>query len=551
MMNRYTADKRLRSDDAYSPDEQPDRRPERAVIAYTARCRQAFSGVPVIIGGIEASLRRAAHYDYWSDAVRRSVLLDSKADLLHYGSGERSIVEVAHRLAGGTPIAEIRDVPGTVFCRKTTLAVDGEIRLPSFDEVAADGEAFCQAERLLHRQVHSGEGHTLVQACGDRDVCILPPTAPLTTEEIDGVYELPYTRRPHPSYGQARIAAWETTRFSVVIHRGCYGGCSFCSLGCHQGPVIQSRSEESILGEIERIRDTVPGFSGMIADLGGPSANMYRTRCRRPADAPPCKRFSCLYPSICKLLDPDHAPLIRLYRKARELRGVKKVLIGSGIRFDLALQSPAYVRELVEHHVGGYLKIAPEHICPGPLAHMQKPGLDVYERFKALFEKLSREVGKEQYLIPYLIAAHPGTSDDDMVEMALWLKRNQTHVDQVQTFIPSPMTFATAMYLTGRNPLTPGFEKVPFVPRDLPTRRLYKALLRYHDANNWPLLRRALKAMGREDLIGNGKSHLVPTWQPPGTGDRPEGARKAGKSAPRNDDRKSRPPRNNPGRRQH
>jgi uncharacterized radical SAM protein YgiQ len=525
MLNHYTADRRIRSNDAYSPNDLPGKRPDRAVIAYTARCRQAYADVPVIIGGIEASLRRAAHYDYWSDAVRRSVLLDAKADLLLYGNAERAVVEVAHRLAAGARIGSITDLRGTVFARKAGDLPADELRLPSFEEVSRDPQAFCRAERLLHLHNRPEDAQTLVQGCADRDVCIRPVPVSLTTEELDALYELPYTRSPHPGYAGARIPAFEPTRFSIVIHRGCYGGCSFCSLGCHQGPVIQSRSEDSIVREVECIRNQTAGFPGVISDLGGPSANMYRTRCLRPAGSAPCPRSSCLYPSICAKLETSHEHLIKLYRRIRELPGVKKALIGSGIRLDLALRSPAYIRELTRHHVGGYLKIAPEHICPGPLAYMQKPGREVYERFMAEFACQSREAGKQQYLIPYFIAAHPGTSDGDMVELALWLKHSGIHVDQVQTFIPSPMTMAAAMYHTGFNPLREPFEKVEWVPRDLTTRRLHKALLRYHDANNWPMLRKALTRMGREECIGNAKRHLVPLWQPAGTGNRPEGVR--------------------------
>jgi uncharacterized radical SAM protein YgiQ len=527
MINRYTADRRIRSDDAYSPDEQPGKRPDRAVIAYTARCRQAYGDVPIILGGIEASLRRAAHYDYWSDAVRRSVLLDAKADLLLYGNAERAVVEVAHRLASGESIEKITDVRGTVFSRKAGAIHDDETRIASFEESGADPVAFSRSERILHQFSRPENSQTIVQQSGDRDVCIRPAPLPLATAELDRIYELPYTRMPHPAYGTARIAAWETTRFSIVIHRGCYGGCSFCSLGCHQGPVIQSRSIPSVLREIGQIRDTVAGFTGVIADLGGPSANMYNTRCTRPEGSPLCRRFSCLHPSICKNLATDHTALIELYRKARALPGVKKVLIGSGIRFDLALLSESYIRELVQHHVGGYLKIAPEHICQGPLELMQKPGVESYEKFRIAFERFSREAGKEQYLIPYLIAAHPGTTDNDMLALALWLKQTKTHVDQVQTFIPSPMTLSSAMYYTGLNPLQEPFVKIAALAKDLQTRRLHKAFLRYHDANNWPTLRRALKAMGREDLIGAAKKQLIPLWQPLGTGDRPEGTRRS------------------------
>jgi len=527
MINRYTADGRKRSDDAYTPDDEAGRRPDRAVIVYANRCREAFPEVPIVLGGVEASLRRVAHYDYWSDKVRRSVLLDAKADLLCYGNAERAVVEIAHRLAAKALVGEIRDVLGTAFVCRAGEHSGPVVRLPSFEEVSSDPEAFLAASKLLQTAAHEqqDDGAVLLQRHGDREVCILPRPAPLSTPEMDRVYELPYTRMPHPVYAGKRLTAHEMIRFSVTILRGCFGGCSFCSLACHEGPIIQSRSEPSILREIERIRDTAEGFSGIISDLGGPTANMYRLDCQHPRGR--CQRWSCLFPRICAHLDKSHAPLIRLYRKARALPGIKKILVSSGVRYDLAVCSPEYVRELVQHHVGGYLKIAPEHIAETPLGLMQKPGLQSYERFRTLFDKFSAEAGKEQYLVPYLIAAHPGCSDMDMVEIACWLKKNDLRPDQVQTFLPSPMSLSTAMYHTGLNPLSRGSaapEEI-FVPRGLKTRRLQKAFLRYHDAENWPLLREALQRMEREDLIGNGERHLIPTFQPRGTGLRPEGAR--------------------------
>ncbi len=518
MVNRYTADGRRRSDDAYSPDEQPDLRPDRALIAYCNRCHQAFGGVPIVIGGIEASLRRVAHYDYWSDKVRRSILLDSKADMLIYGNAERAVVEVAHRLAAGEEIANIKDVRGTAFARPTYETGPEIVRLPTYEIVARDPLEFARATRLVFDEADPVHGRALVQKHAQRDVFIMPPAMPLSTKELDQTYELPFTRCPHPAYKNARLKAWEMIRYSVTIMRGCFGGCSFCALACHAGPIIQSRSEESILREIEQVRDTVPGFSGIISDLGGPTANMYRQGCKRDDHQKKCRRLSCLYPSICDQLETSHQPLIKLYRRARNLRGIKKILIGSGVRYDLALCSPEYVKELAAHHVGGYLKVAPEHICPGPLAHMQKPDIKHFERFQALFEKHSRKASKKQYLVPYFIAAHPGTSDEDMLELAVWLKKHDFRIDQVQTFLPTPMSLATAMYHSGINPTKPikdGGVKVT-VPRGLKARRLHKAFLRYHDPVNWPLLRKALKRMDRQDLIGNGERHLVPGWQ--GTG---------------------------------
>ena len=575
MVNRYTADRKIRSDDAYTPGGRGGSRPDRSVLVYAQRCREAFPNVPLILGGIEASLRRIAHYDYWSDTVRRSVLLDAKADLLVYGNGERQIVDIAHRLAAGETLQSITDVRGTVFvlpqqpegwteidsqdidapgrvdahpdpyaaradgrdCSDTATAV-GEavvqfrpraridrarsvIRMPAYEAVKNDPALYAHASRVLHLETNPGNARALVQRHGNRDVWLNPPPMPLSTGELDQIFELPYTRQPHPRYGGERIPAYEMIRFSVNIMRGCFGGCTFCSITEHEGRIIQSRSEDSIVREIETIRDTVPGFTGVISDVGGPTANMYRLTCKSPKIEAACRRPSCVYPGICSNLKTDHAPLIRLYRRVRELPGIKKVLVASGLRYDLAVSSPEYVRELVTHHVGGYLKIAPEHTEDGPLAKMMKPGMGAYSEFKALFDKYSQQAGKEQYLIPYFIAAHPGTTDKDMLNLALWLKRNGFRADQVQTFLPSPMATATAMYYSGRNPLQRirRNSELVAIPRGLKMRRLHKAFLRYHDANNWPLLREALKRMGRADLIGNGKRHLVPAWQPKGTGD--------------------------------
>jgi len=582
MVNRYTSDRRIRSDDAYTPGGEPGRRPDRSVLVYAQRAREAYSDSPIIIGGIEASLRRIAHYDYWSDKVRRSVLVDSKADLLIFGNAERAIVEVTHRLARREPIAEIRDVRGTAFLSRgvpagwveidstdvdapahatprpdtgqaptACAAVSGPegpvpahedgrreggtakvvtfhrrpphlnrertlVRLPSFEQVSDDPVLYAHASRVFHLETNPGNARPLVQAHGDRDVWLNPPPFPLTTPELDRVYGLPYARRPHSAYGVARIPAWEMIRFSINIMRGCFGGCTFCSITEHEGRIIQSRSEASILREIEEIRDHTPGFTGTISDLGGPTANMWRLACRDLKIESACRRLSCVYPDICRNLGTDHGPLIRLYRKARQLPGIKRVLIASGLRYDLAVRSPEYIRELATHHVGGYLKIAPEHTEEGPLSKMMKPGIGTYHRFKTLFDRFSKEAGKEQYLIPYFIAAHPGTTDEDMLNLALWLKRNGFRPDQVQAFLPTPMAIASAMYHTGRNPIrqvTRTSEPVAVV-RKLKQRRLHKAFLRYHDPKNWPLLRDALKSMGRADLIGNGRRHLVPTWQP-------------------------------------
>jgi uncharacterized radical SAM protein YgiQ len=538
MVNRYTADRKIRSDDAYTPDNEAGRRPDRSVIVYAQRAREAFSDVPIVLGGIEASLRRAAHYDYWSDTVRRSVLLDSKADLLGYGNGERQIVEIAHRLAAKEPVAGITDVRGTAFARSRVpedwIELDAThidspsapnppaarertvVRLPSYERVADDPVLYAHAARTLHLETNPGNARALVQRHGERDVWINPPPLPLTTKELDAVYELPYQRVPHPAYAGAKIPAYEMIRFSIAIQRGCFGGCTFCSITEHEGRIIQSRSEESVLREIETVRDHTPGFTGVVSDLGGPTANMYRLHCREKEIEAACRKPSCVFPDVCQNLVTSHTHLVGLYRRARQVPGVKKVLIGSGVRYDLAIESPEYVKELVAHHVGGYLKIAPEHLREGPLSKMMKPGMASYYRFKELFEKYSKEAGKEQYLIPYFIAAHPGTSDEDMLELALWLKRNHFRADQVQAFLPTPMTLAAAMYHSGKNPLhkvTRASEDV-VVPKGLKQRRLQKAFLRYHDPDNWPMLRAALRQMGRADLIGPGTQQLIPAYQP-------------------------------------
>ena len=543
MVNRYTSDRRLRHNDAYTPNAEGAKRPDRAVIIYSQRCREAYRETPIIIGGIEASLRRIAHYDYWSDQVRRSILMDAKADLLLYGNAERALVEVAHRTANGEAPRAMHNVRGTAFIHAGKLAAGWHeldasnpdnpapvtrharaqtvIRLPSYEQVKSDPLLYAHASRLLHLETNPGNARALLQQHGERGIWLNPPPIPLTTEELDAVFNLPYARAPHPTYGDAHIPAWEMIRFSINIMRGCFGGCTFCSITEHEGRIVQSRSKTSVLREIEEIRDKTPGFTGVISDLGGPTANMYRLACKSYEIERHCRRLSCVYPDICVNMRTDHGPLIDLYRQARALPGIKKVLIASGVRYDLAIRDPAYVRELVSHHVGGYLKIAPEHTEADPLAKMMKPGMSVYHKFQELFTKYSKEAGKEQYLIPYFIAAHPGTSDEDMLNLALWLKTNKFRADQVQAFLPSPMALATAMYHSGRNPLkalhSESGERV-FSAKGLKQRRLHKAFLRYHDPENWPLLRETLKRMGRADLIGNGKRHIVPLWQPTGTG---------------------------------
>lgn len=581
MVNRYTSDKKIRSNDAYTADGAAGKRPDRAVNVYSHRCREAYKDVPIIIGGIEASLRRIAHYDYWSDKVRKSVLLDSKADLLVYGNAERQIVEIAHRLAQDEPISDLKGIRGTVhfvkqipegFRVKDSTEIDKPgalsplqnpyqeepacdkkpeaeanpaeiavavnsignlkqlmrdsrsqtvIRLPAYEAVKDDPILYAHASRVMHGETNPGNARPLIQQHESRQVWINPPPIPLTTKEMDFVFDLPYSRVPHKAYGDANVPAFEMIQHSVNIMRGCFGGCTFCSITEHEGRIIQSRSEDSIIKEIEAIRDTSPKFTGHISDLGGPTANMYRLACKDEKIEKACRKPSCVYPGICPNLDTNHAPLIKLYRRARALPGIKKIFIASGLRYDLAVESPEYVKELVTHHVGGYLKIAPEHTEQGPLSKMMKPGMGTYDRFKEMFDKYSKEAGKEQYLIPYFIAAHPGTTDQDMLNLALWLKSHGFRADQVQAFLPSPMSIATAMYHSGKDTLHKVSRKAEdiSIPKSIKQRRLHKAFLRYHDPKNWPILRDALNAMGRNDLIGNGKHHLIPSFQPKGTGE--------------------------------
>lgn len=589
MINRYTADRKLRHDDAYTPDNEAGKRPDRCVLVYSQRCREAYKETPIVIGGIEASLRRLAHYDYWSDKVRRSVLVDAKADILLYGNAERALIEVAQRLSRGQTAEDLTDIRGTAYvtstlpegqetldssrvdpigkidpihspyqeyspnsssCKDKETPAETEtpaepvklinfpsterqaryrdqlLVLPSFEKVRNDPILYAHANRVFHQETNPGNARSLAQQHGQRWLIQNPPPIPLETGELDSVFELPFARVPHPKYEGKRIPAYEMIRFSVNIMRGCFGGCTFCSITEHEGRIIQSRSHESIVKEVENIRDKTPGFTGSISDLGGPTANMWRLNCKSKAIEASCRRPSCVYPGICKNLDTDQTPLIDLYRDVRSLPGIKRVLIASGLRYDLAVETPAYVKELVTHHVGGYLKIAPEHTESGPLSKMMKPGMGTYDRFKAMFDAFSKEAGKEQYLIPYFIAAHPGTTDEDMMNLALWLKTNGFKADQVQNFYPSPMAYATAMYHSERNPL----KKVSYKSERVSTakgakqRRLHKAYLRYHDPNNWDLIRASLRELGRADLIGHGKVHLVPpagAEQPSAKGQRP------------------------------
>lgn len=541
MVNHYTSDRRPRSDDAYTPDGKGGLRPDRSVIVYSQRVHEAYQDAPIVIGGIEASLRRLAHYDYWSDKVRRSILLDARADILLYGNAERAIIELAHRLAQSESIHSIRDLRGTAFILKQvpseyrvldksvleeqSVQINGRssrrdsvtevVRLPSYEEVRDDPLYYAHASRAFHHETNPGNARPLVQKHGNRELWINPPPIPLSTPDLDHIFALPYTRTPHPNYGNAKIPAYEMIRFSINIMRGCFGGCTFCSITEHEGRIIQSRSEESILQEVDAIRDQTPGFTGTISDLGGPTANMYRLACKDKKIESNCRRLSCIHPEICPQLQTDHKPLIQLYKKARQREGVKRILIASGLRYDLALRSNEYIQELVTHHVGGYLKIAPEHTDPDVLDLMMKPKIGLYEQFAERFYHYSKAAGKEQYLIPYFISAHPGSDLEKMLELALWLKRHQLRLDQVQNFLPSPMAIATTIYHSQINPLrrvNSTSTKIAVAKGDR-ERREQKALLRYHDRVNWELIRSVLIKLGRQDLIGRGKNHLVPPSQ--------------------------------------
>ena len=586
MINRYTADLKVRNDDAYTPNNKGGKRPDRAVLVYSQCCKQAYPDVPIVLGGIEASLRRIAQYDYWSNKVRHSVLYDSNADILLYGNAERALVELAFQLANGKSVADLWNIRGTTVVRRSvpegwteidssridwpqdisdnpefyvsnpyeqkdalTTAGEGQsqascasggsdvaeaepvriipmpiqrrydtepettcIRLPSFEKVRNDPALYAHASRVLHVEANPHNAHALVQKHGNREVWVNPPPIPLTTEEIDGVFDLPYARVPHPAYKGATIPAYDMIKTSINIMRGCFGGCTFCSITEHEGRIIQSRSHDSILREVEDIKDKVPGFSGSLSDLGGPTANMYTLKCKDDDIQANCRRLSCVYPTICKNLQTSHKETTELYRKVRRVDGIHNVAVASGLRYDLAVEDPEYVKELVTHHVGGYLKIAPEHTEDRPLKMMMKPGMGTYDRFKQMFDQFSRQAGKKQYLIPYFIAAHPGCEDEDMVNLALWLKRQNMKVDQVQTFYPSPMSLATAMYYSGKNPL----KKVSYksdrisIVKKIEQRQLQKALLRYHDKQGWQVIRDALNRMGMTHLIGDGEQQLVP-----------------------------------------
>jgi uncharacterized radical SAM protein YgiQ len=529
MINHYTGNKKVRNDDAYSPGGRIGLRPDRATLPYCHRAREAFPGVPIIAGGVEASLRRLAHYDYWSDTVKKSILLDAKADLVVYGMGEHAIVEIARRFAAGKTVKDLRDMRGVAYvlgARESAerarsaskcdsphllaLRARDEIVLPSYDEVRTDKHQFVEATRIIHINTNPFNAKTLVQYHDRQAVVVNPPMLPVSEAEMDRIYDLPYTRRQHPSYTEP-IPAFEMIKDSVTIMRGCFGGCTFCSITTHQGRTIQSRSQTSILNEVRKLAAD-PEFKGVISDIGGPTANMYQMRCTRPEVETKCKRLSCVHPSICKLLGTDHGPLIDLMQRARAEPGIRKVLVASGIRMDLAQLSPEYLRELATHHIGGHLKVAPEHTDPHVLDLMKKPRNVNFEGFAEEFKKASREAGKpKQFIVPYYIASHPGSDLHAMIELALFLKRNGYRPDQVQDFIPAPFDVATCMYYTGIEPFS---KQEVYVARAMRDRKLQRALMQFFKPENYFSVREALLEAGRADLIGNGCDCLIPAHPP-------------------------------------
>jgi uncharacterized radical SAM protein YgiQ len=514
MINHYTANKKRRNDDAYSPGGRIGLRPDRPTPVYAQRCREAFPGVPVVIGGIEASLRRIAHFDYWSERVRPSMLATSKADLLAFGKGEANIVALARRLDAGQPVTALRDLRGVAYllgAREVLPAWPGEtVALPSLEDVTRDPKAFARMTRAFHLETNPFNARRLTQAHGGRTLVLNPPCLPIDEAAMDAIYDLPYTRGPHPRYAEP-IPAHTMIKDSVQIMRGCFGGCTFCSITMHEGRVIQSRSPRSVLAEVRTIAAD-PAFTGTISDLGGPTANMYRMRCTRPEVEAVCKRLSCIHPTICKLLGTSHAPTIELMRGARAVPGVKRVHIASGIRMDLANLDDAYVDELAAHHVGGHLKVAPEHQSDRVLTLMKKPSHREFETFADKFRGASERAGKEQYLVPYFIASHPGSGVQDMIELAVFLKKHGYRPRQVQDFIPAPMDIATCIYHTGIDPLT--MTPVDTVKK-LRDRQTQRALMQFFEPGNWFAVHKALVDAGRRDLIGSAKHCLIPATPPP------------------------------------
>lgn len=497
MVAHYTPLRKLRRDDAYTPGDRHGARPNRATIVYTSCCKGAYRDVPVVIGGIEASLRRFAHYDYWDDKVRRSILFDAKADLLVYGMGERPLLELAERLRSGERFGDIRDIRGTARIAREGEAPGDAVLLPSFESVAADTHSYAQSFRLEAQEQNPWSGRPLVQRHGDRLLVCNPPAHPLSEAELDAVYALPFTRMPHPSYTEP-IPAWEQIKTSVTTHRGCSGGCAFCAITRHQGRAIQSRSEQSILDELARLARE-PWFRGSVSDIGGPTANMYGMSARDTALCGRCRRESCLFPAVCSNLRIADGRLARLLARARTVPGVRHTAVASGVRYDLLSRQPEYFRELLAHQVGGLLKVAPEHLTERVTRLMRKPTGSLFEAFLVLFRRESARIGKRQAVVPYFISGHPGSTLGEMVELALMLRRLKLRVEQVQDFTPTPGTLATCIYYTGIDPFTG--EHVP-VARGEREKRLQKALLLSHLPGERKLVLEALRACGREDAAG-------------------------------------------------
>ena len=509
MVNHYTVTKKKRHDDAYSPENKAGKRPDRATIVYCNRVREAFGDIPILIGGVEASLRRFAHYDYWSDKVRRSILFDSRADILMYGMGERSITEIADMLNMGVDIKEITTVPGTCFILPHA---DGYKEIPSYEDCVADKKAYAISCREQYLEQNPYKGEALAQKHGDKYLIQLPPQPPLETDELDAVYDLPYMRNYHPMYEQyGGIKAIEEVKFSLAANRGCYGNCNFCALAFHQGRMVTSRSDESLMKEAKLMTE-MPDFKGYIHDVGGPTANFRELACDKQKTEGACKLKHCLYPKPCKNMKIDHTKYLGLLRKLRKLPKVKKVFIRSGIRFDylLADKNDTFFRELLKYHVSGQLKVAPEHVSDNALRYMGKPSNTVYKRFSDKFYKLNEEMNLKQYLVPYLMSSHPGSTINDAVLLAEYLNANKINPQQVQDFYPTPGTVSTCMYYTELDPFT--MEKV-YIPKTPKEKAMQRALLQFKNPENYKLVREALITAGREDLIGRGPGCLIPPYQ--------------------------------------
>jgi uncharacterized radical SAM protein YgiQ len=494
MVNHYTAARKVRNDDAFTPGGRSGVRPNRAVIAYTAAVKGAFKGLPTVIGGIEASLRRLAHYDYWDNKVRRSVLVDSKADLLLFGMAESALSALARRMHAGEPIADITDLRGTAYMAQNRP--DDAVELPSYEAVAGSTDAYNHAFKLASEQQNPFRGKALFQPHGNRQVVVNPPAMPLEEAQLDRIYALPFTKLPHPSYREP-IPAYTQIKFSITSHRGCCGGCAFCAITHHQGKTIQSRSQQSLRDELDRL-SRHEEFRGTITDVGGPTANMYGLRCSDPQSETACRRESCLYPQICRHLDTGDGRAVALLRKLRSHPAVKHLFVASGIRFDLLNHQPDYFADLIEHHVGGLLKVAPESSSPKVTKVMRKPGPQVFAQFLQRFRELNLKLGKKQAIVPYFISSHPGCTLDDMIDVALFLQENNLRVEQVQEFTPTPGSLATCIYHTGRDPFS---GDVVYVPRNTIERRLQKSLLLWHLPESRKDVIEALRSCGRKELI--------------------------------------------------